>query len=283
MVVDVYETARTLQGILGITFEYPTRIRGNGRKEALNLPEVQSIVLIILATKLLFPFDDLKRNPATSKEPATQTVNWQEWMQAQRKFSHHEQTGGQIGKEQLMRITDEDALGMNKSEIDQYLDWYEKDWLHDVKTSNPIAEMFPTGRPNAGDQSNPDPEPAPTAGTDADEALSALLHAVMADLKPASMDNSTKALRPGSWYARYRWESQLPETARSFYELGAQLASITLTTLVRAVSVAEWRVARFLLNQRRDKYMMEWAMEEDEGEDEDDVDNLDEQFSDLEV
>ncbi|KAJ6000616.1 hypothetical protein N7481_001025 [Penicillium waksmanii] len=277
--IDVYETAKTLQGILGITFEYPTRIRGNGRKEALNLPEVQTIVLIILATKLLFPFDDLERNPATSKEPATQTVNWQRWMQAQRQFSNHEQAGGQIGKEQLMRITDHDALGMNFSEIDQYLDWYEKDWLHNVKTSNPIAEMFPTSRSNARDQSNTIAGPVPTVGTDTDEALSALLQAVLADLKPASMDPSSKALRPGSWYARYRWESQLPETARAFYELGAQLASITLTTLVRAVSVAEWRVARFLLNQRRDKYMMEWAMKEEEN----DVDNLDEQFSDLEV
>jgi RNA polymerase I-specific transcription initiation factor RRN7 len=281
LVVDIYETAKTLQGILAITFEYPTRIRGNGRKEALKLPEVQAIVLIILATKLLFPFDDLKRNPATSKEPATQTINWHGWVQAQRQFSNHEQTGGQLGKEKLMRITDHDALGMNNSEIDQYMDWYEKDWLHDTKTINPIAEMFSTSRPSAEDQSNSDAEPVPTSGTDTDEALRALLQAVMADLKPVSMDPSSKALRPGSWYARYRWESQLPEPARAFYELGAQLASISLTTLVRAVSVAEWRVAKFLLNQRRDEYMMEWGMEEELEEDE--VDHLDEQFSDLEV
>ncbi|CAI7655082.1 unnamed protein product [Penicillium manginii] len=279
--IDIYETAKTLQGILAITFEYPTRIRGNGRKEALKLPEVQAIVLIILATKLLFPFDDLKRNPATSKEPATQTINWHGWVQAQRQFSNHEQTGGQLGKEKLMRITDHDALGMNNSEIDQYMDWYEKDWLHDTKTINPIAEMFSTSRPSAEDQSNSDAEPVPTSGTDTDEALRALLQAVMADLKPVSMDPSSKALRPGSWYARYRWESQLPEPARAFYELGAQLASISLTTLVRAVSVAEWRVAKFLLNQRRDEYMMEWGMEEELEEDE--VDHLDEQFSDLEV
>lgn len=130
----MYETAKTLQGILRFTFEYPTRIRGNGRKEALNLPEVQVIVLIIIATKLLFPFDELKRIPATSKEPATQSVNWNEWVQAQRHFNNHEQTGGQIGKEQIIRITDQDVLGMNNSELDQYMDWYEKDWLHDIKT-----------------------------------------------------------------------------------------------------------------------------------------------------
>lgn len=244
------------------------------------MPEVQVITLIIIATKLLFPFDELKRNPATPREPATQTVNWNEWMQAQRKFNHHEQSGGQIGKEQLMRITDEDVLGMNNSEMDQYMDWYEKDWLHNVKTSNPIAEMFSPSRPSPGEQLDVDAEPVepvPTAGTDTDEALRSLLEAVMADLTPAPVDPSSKNLKPGAWYARYRWESQLPDTARAFYELGAQLASISLTTLVRAVSVAEWRVTRSLHDQRREEYMAEWGMEEDK------IDGLDEEFSDLEV
>lgn len=241
---------------------------------------MQVITLIIIATKLLFPFDELKRNPATPREPATQTVNWNEWIQAQRKFNNHEQSGGQIGKEQLMRITDEDVLGMNNSEMDQYMDWYEKDWLHNVKTSNPIAEMFSPSRPIPGEQLDVDAEPVepvPTAGTDTDEALRSLLEAVMADLTPAPVDPSSKNLKPGAWYARYRWESQLPDTARAFYELGAQLASISLTTLVRAVSVAEWRVTRSLHDQRREEYMAEWGMEEDE------IDGLDEEFSDLEV
>ncbi|OQE14333.1 hypothetical protein PENSTE_c036G04491 [Penicillium steckii] len=275
--IDIYEMTRKLQNMLGFTFDYPTKIRGNGRREALHLPEVQVVVLIILSTKLLFPFDGLNRNPTTSKEPATQSMNWDKWVEAQRRFNHHEQTGGQIGKEQMMRLTDQDVLGMNMSEIDQYMDWYEKDWLHDVKTTNPIADMFSPSRAEASIENNVNNKPAPTAGTDTNEALDILLRSVMADLKPTSIDPGSKGLQPGSLYARYRWESQLPENARAFYELGSQLASISLTTLVRVVSIAEWRIAKLLLDQRRDEWMKELGIDEDE------ADDLDEQFSDLEI
>lgn len=285
----MYETVKTLQSLVGFQFEYPTKVESNRRRESLNLPEVQLVTLVVISTKLLFPFDGMDRYAATVKEPATLAMDWHRWVQAQRAFNYHHHAGGKIGKDMLIQITDHDVVEMNNNELDEYMDWYENSWLDTYRGMNPVADMFPTGRA--------EPETQPTSGSDSasntadpKKALTTLLETVMGDVKCAPVDSTQAAnhIRPGSWYRRYRRESQLPETVRVFYELAAQLAAISLRTLIRAVAVTEWRIASWLEDQRREEYInreMQWDTEggdEDEGED-DGMDELDEQLYDLGV
>jgi RNA polymerase I-specific transcription initiation factor RRN7 len=91
----------------------------------------------------------------------------------------------------------------------------------------------------------------PTEGDD--EAMHAMLETVTSQLRPrkAISDPKANVARPGTSYPRYRTESELPEMARSFYEIAAKVAGVSLSTLVRAVSQTETKISRWLDDKRR--------------------------------
>ncbi|KAJ5444258.1 uncharacterized protein N7458_008130 [Penicillium daleae] len=285
--IDVYETVRFLKGLLGFNYAFDATAK---QKRIINQPEVQLMALIVVATKLLFPFDDLERHPATAKEPATQAINWSLWARAQTHFNRRESASGKIGKEQVIQLTDKDVLNMAPSQLDEYMDWYESNWIDSFRLVNPVADMFATNRTTE----TPAPPQAPPPSTlataaDPEEALNSLVHTVMQELQTNEVnpDPEEDDRRPGSWYWRYRWESQLTDTARSFYELAAQLAAVSLQTLIHAVTVTEYRIAKTIEDKRRAEYfsqVMDLDMEGDADEDSiDGMDELDEQLTELDV
>jgi hypothetical protein len=61
------------------------------------------------------------------------------------------------------------------------------------------------------------------------------------------------------------------------------LAAISLPTLVRAVAVTEWRISKWLEDQRREAYMEKWGVAEMDDGDGADMDELDEQIYEMGV
>lgn len=117
--------------------------------------------------------------------------------------------------------------------------------------------MFPLGR--TGLESQPPATSQPDI--DDDEAIAAKLQTVMNQMKPRRAISEEDALklpgevpRPGSLYQRYRRESDLPETARMFYEAAAKVAGISLPNLIRAVHQTELKLERWQENKRRMEY-----------------------------
>ncbi|KAJ5246058.1 hypothetical protein N7468_001041 [Penicillium chermesinum] len=269
--VDVYEVTKTLRGLLGFNFEYAANF--DRKRPVLRQPEVQIMVLVIISTKLLFPFDDILRNPATPKEPSAQAMDWERWAHAQRQFDFHPHADGNIGKEMMIKVSDTDVLNMTANQLDEYMDWYEQSWRDTTRPANPIAELFPISR--AGPEVSSDNLSAlkPQSTPDKEEdSLNELLQTVMEGLSPIAVrpDANDTCPRPGSWYRRYRWESSIPSTARPFYELAARLAGVSFSTLFRAVTVAEWRLAHWQERRRRPGQMndgLEDAASEDDSED----------------
>ncbi|KAJ5477441.1 hypothetical protein N7539_007585 [Penicillium diatomitis] len=288
--IDVYEMVQFLKSVVGFNFAFDSGGSSAKLKRALDLPELQIMTLIVIATKLLFPFDDLARVPATAKEPATQAMDWAVWARVQAHFTSREQSHGTITKEEAIRLTEKDVLNMMPRQLDEYMDWYESNWLDPFRVTNPVADMFPTARTAKGPDLPQDVQPSgPLADTGPQEALYSLLQTVMQGLKmnEPNPDLDENDRRPGSWYWRYRWEAQLPETAKQFYELAAQLAAVSLSTLLRAVSVTEYRIVKTVEDKRRADYFSQ-ALELDmdgHGDDEsiDGMDNLDEQLTGLVV
>lgn len=80
-----------------------------------------------------------------------------------------------------------------------------------------------------------------------------MLRTVTQQLKPRKVitEDNSDVPRPGSSYVRYKMESDLPENARPFYETAAKVVGVSLSTLVRAVSHAEYKIMRWLEDQRR--------------------------------
>ncbi|KAJ5183312.1 hypothetical protein N7492_000928 [Penicillium capsulatum] len=287
--IDVYEATGKLQELLAFTYEFPKRLRKDERKISFHLPEVQLMVVLVIATKLLFPFDGITRYPTTTKEPSTQAMNWEAWMGAQRHFADQIHRNGKIGTEEAIQLTDKDVLDMKPNQLDEYMDWYEKNWLDTSKDTPAIAKMFPISRAESETAANSDH--TPTSGPEDDPmeaALTSLLQTALQEILPTEVipsrgeeeDLEEGLARPGDWYQRYRWESALPITARTFYELAAQLAGISLQTLIRAVSIAEFRIAKWHENQRRSEYLAQFGVDlGDEAGDAMDV--INEQLSEL--
>ncbi|KAJ5893781.1 hypothetical protein N7495_005472 [Penicillium taxi] len=287
--VDVYEVIKTLQGLLGFNFTWPRISNSKTRKKVLDLPDVQMMVLVVIATKILFPFDRLERYPVTSKEPASQAMDWSRWMDSQKHFDSPDPDVCSTGKDKLIQVVDTDVFQMAPNQLDQYMDWYEKSWLNPSEKSNPIANMFPISRAETAAGANSDPASASSTSNDRnpEEALNELLLSVMQDLSPLPVIPNQEEVdcgRPGQWYKRYRWESSLPETARAFYELAAQICGISLKMFVRAVMVAEWRLWHWQEGQRREEYManeMEYHSDGTEEHLDDEIEDLDEQLDEL--
>lgn len=253
--VEVYPAVKRLRGLLGFTCTFPTD--GKVKRRCLHLPEVQMISIIVVATKLYFPFDNVKRYPTSAKEPAAQVIDWKVWGQAQRQFDNRETAGGRIGKGNEIMVNEKDVLNMTESQLDEYMDWYENSWLDSNNAQNQLAEMFPLGR--TGLESQPPATSQPDI--DDDEAIAAKLQTVMNQMKPRRAISEEDALklpgevpRPGSLYQRYRRESDLPETARMFYEAAAKVAGISLPNLIRAVHQTELKLERWQENKRRMEY-----------------------------
>lgn len=215
------------------------------------------IAVVVVCTKLFFPFDNVKRYPTSAREPAAQVIDWKLWGQAQRQFDNRETAGGRIGKGNEVLVNETDVFNMTLSQLDEYMDWYENSWLDSSKAPNQLADMFPTGR--TGMETHP--QAGPQLEGDYDEAIASKLQSVMGQLKPRRAISEEDASnlesdvpRPGSSYQRYRRESDLPETAKTFYEAAAKVAGISLPMLVRAVFQTELKLERWQEDRRRMEY-----------------------------
>jgi len=82
--------------------------------------------LIVIATKLSHPFDDVERIPETDVDPTMVKIDWAIW----RKIMAEAPTKGlKRGKE--IEITDEDVMKMSGKQMDDYLDWYQRTCIDD--------------------------------------------------------------------------------------------------------------------------------------------------------
>lgn len=129
--VEIYLATQRLAALLSITFTFPP-------PETLRLytsmsPEIQLISLIIIATKLAYPFENslVRRNPTSPDDPAVLNLNWDLWrsvMESEDRGVKKAKGQGLI-KGQEIRVTEEEAFSMNGKELDDYLDWYQKTFV----------------------------------------------------------------------------------------------------------------------------------------------------------
>jgi RNA polymerase I-specific transcription initiation factor RRN7 len=117
---------------LGFTFEYPVTVVG--RRKPLDKPEHQLVTLVVIATKLLFPFDDIQRHPKSAQEPTVQAIDWDSWAEVQNHFGRRDASAGRIGKGKEILVNEEDVLTMTPDQLDEYMDWYETSWLDHSKS-----------------------------------------------------------------------------------------------------------------------------------------------------
>lgn len=122
--VEIYPAVRRLESLLGFDFTYP--ILQKRAHEIRVYPEIQIISMIILATKLSHPFDDITRIPESDLDPTVLKIDWAKWRQI---MSEKATEGMKRGDE--IKVQDTDVLDMSEKKMDDYLDWYQRTWTDD--------------------------------------------------------------------------------------------------------------------------------------------------------
>jgi RNA polymerase I-specific transcription initiation factor RRN7 len=127
---------RRLATLLGLEFSFPIMHKRTYGVSA--YPELQLLSLLIIATKLSHPFDDVERVPQSEDDPTTVKVDWEIWREI---MAEAPTKGLKRGTE--IKITDIDVMNMTGMQMDDYLNWYQRTWIDD---RDPKSELptFPS-------------------------------------------------------------------------------------------------------------------------------------------
>lgn len=100
------------------------------RKSQLDIPEIKLISLLVVAVKIIFPFDEAKRYSYSTLDPAAQSIDWNTWVKLFRK-QRENRVNKKLNPEKAIAVTEGDILNMDNQQLDDYMDWYEKMWISD--------------------------------------------------------------------------------------------------------------------------------------------------------
>ncbi len=132
--VDIYAAARKLGRILHVEYRFLNTFE---RHRVTANPETQIISLIIIATKLCQPFDDILRVPESVVDPSGLKLDWETWSEIMT-----EKIPEGLKRGQEINVTDGDIFKMKGKELDDYLDWYQRTWVDD---SDPKSKSVKCG------------------------------------------------------------------------------------------------------------------------------------------
>lgn len=304
--LEVYTTAQRLNAITKYDFAYPdmTKPLEVTRRHATTYPESQLMSLVVVATKLLFPFDseEVKRYPKDPNEAATLRMDWTAWLQARVEFDKANDAGldpNGLKPGTEMHVTDMDIMNMTGQQMDQYMDWYQLMWAkNNGAAQDPqsqesggidkeILDMFPLA--TVQEQSKPQ-EQNEQDYAEFEARLNDRIKKVQSSLKfrraiseEEEMKRDLHLLRPGAMYPRFAKVADLDRgkeipdkcgenVIRMFHQEAAQTACLSLKALLLAINRTEEQIQQWLVARRREEiFGNEVNSEADEGSDLDDI------------
>lgn len=122
--VEIYPAVHRLSKMLKFDFNYQVPHQSSAR--AIRDPEVHLVTLVVIATKVSQPFDDIERVPISEADCSALRMDWDEWREL---MEDPPVEGLKRGKE--MEATDAAVMTMDGRKIDDYLDWFQRMWLDD--------------------------------------------------------------------------------------------------------------------------------------------------------
>jgi RNA polymerase I-specific transcription initiation factor RRN7 len=255
LVVDIYIAVQRMAKALDMDFSFPSII---ARHRVVAYPEIRLISLVIIATKLSQPFDDVERFPERITDPTALSIDWDIWLDV---MKEHPTEGIKRGDE--MGVNNEEALRMNEAELDGYMDWLQNTLIgdRDPKFPRSILDLYPLEEVSS--KSDLDMQ---TAGVH-DELVAERVKNVHENMiwhKPVAIDDGLNDLnRPGSSYRYYRRVEDLSGKARAFYEKAAENAGLSLDMLCHAVFLIERKLQQWIMAEKRRLVEEEYQMDDD--------------------
>jgi RNA polymerase I-specific transcription initiation factor RRN7 len=141
--VEVYPMANHLAHILGEDFSYPV---GGTKLRSMSNPEVLLITLVVVSVKLLYSLDGVDRPPRNHQDPRSLKVDWDVWQNAMKDRSRKD--SAHLGRGEEYLVAPNEALTMDKTKLDDFMDWFEKTWTGDgspqskLNYDNPMTPIY---------------------------------------------------------------------------------------------------------------------------------------------
>lgn len=256
--LEIYAAVLRIASMLDVDFSYEADPQRRGSKlVVLRLAEVKLMALVVIATKLLFPMDGVKRYPRRPTELSALAMDWAAWTAARKTFDDSVKDAEKLGYEDALRVSEHEVLEMSNDKLDDYMDWYGSTFTteevreagragKDAEFRRAMFRLFPVGRP---EKQNDEDE----SGEQDLDVTSRLrenrLKAVQAALKPLRvkqdddyMREGETMYRPGSKYKRYRDVSEISGYAEDFYKEAARVCALSVEGLVQGVFSMEKRL-----------------------------------------
>ncbi|KAI0520789.1 hypothetical protein F5B22DRAFT_598378 [Xylaria bambusicola] len=245
--VDVYIAAKCIGEILKAEFCYPSQ--GDKKLRTMDNPEVLLMCLVVVSTKLLYSLDGVERLPISQLDPRQTKIDWQSWRNivAEKPVKEH----GYLTPGEEYKVTNDDVMNMDKAKLDDYMDWFERMWLHnrEPQTTERVRDLFEQKRSSATiDQS----EDLKSQGDQIKEKYDKLSEAI--EVVDATTDFSENVkTEPRNLCPIWRREVDLPDAAKVLYSKAAELAAIPLATLIRGSMQVERQIELWCIQQNEGK------------------------------
>ncbi|RYP72231.1 hypothetical protein DL771_004361 [Monosporascus sp. 5C6A] len=241
---ETYTAARCLAEILNADFSY---LHGGRRIQSMNNPEILLAALVVVAAKLLYSPDGTERAPRGEHDPRRLRLDWAVWRENIEDRSRQAPSHLRPGEE--YKVDPNDALTMDKTKLDDYMDWFEKMWIGDADP--PTAEVLREPFTNQKRTSSPAPRTTRGEAVGSDGECTRRYRAVNRAVKvievtpdsPTSKEEEDARQRqPRDSCPVWRSEEDLPDVARLLYSEAAEMAAVPLASLIRAATQVERRL-----------------------------------------
>lgn len=249
--LEIYPAVRKLAALLKYTFPYPTRPTKGWMHST---PDKQLAAFVVVAVKLLYPFDALVRDPTKDTEPAAAIIDWDVWRKVMKQRDESLEDQDILTHEKAQRMTENESLQISEAKADQYMDWFTNVWAKpgearalvsdDMFVQN-MFKLFPIGDHTA--------EVIPMNLEDFKHVTLEGIHEVHRGLIPRAVrepDDSEGVIpkmgRPGTQYLRYRKMDEMDEVAKEFYEAVADFVGCPVNLLTKCTFSIERKLEHWM-------------------------------------
>ncbi|RYC53962.1 hypothetical protein CHU98_g12249, partial [Xylaria longipes] len=243
--IEIYVTVKCITEILKVDFSYSI---GGKKIRKIDYPEVLLASLVVVSTKLLFSLDNVDRPPISQQDPRWTKVDWKEWQKiiTEKPASAH----AHLTRGEEYKVTADDTLNMDKTKLDDYMDWFEKMWLFggEPRTTERVRTLFEQKRSSTIADESPNPE------TD-DQTMKQYerLGRSITSVRPVIETTENEKTQPRNLCPVWRSEADLPDAAKILYGKAAELAAIPLATLILGAKQVERQVELWCIQKTKDK------------------------------
>ncbi|KAI0549725.1 hypothetical protein F4679DRAFT_249141 [Xylaria curta] len=242
--IQIYTTIKCIIEILKTDFSYSI---GGKRIRTIDNPEILLASLVVVSTKLLFSLDNVARPPLSKQDLRQTKVDWKEW---QRIITERPApTRAHLTRGEEYKVTADEALSMDKTKLDDYMDWFEKMWLFGGKppTTERVRHLFEQKRISDITDESQGPE-----NNDQIKQQYEQLRRATTSVKPIVETTENEKTQPRNLCPVWRSEADLPNAAKVLYGKVAELAAIPLATLIRGAVQVERQIELWCIQKTKD-------------------------------